>query len=104
MRTIAVVGSLPGTGVAAFLNCLIDDTNNVAAIETSKDPTGKLSAWGTKGSGHATLSTAPERTEARRRSGGRTTGLATLAVVASRPCWLREPMCDNVGVNLPLTT
>ena len=98
MRTIAVVGLLPGTGVPAILNCLIEYANTAAAIATSNPPTGSRSTWGTKGRGQATVSTAPERSEARTTSGGRTTGLATLAVVASRGCWLAELICDNLGV------
>src|SRR5215470_17793889 len=91
LGTIAVVGLLPGTGVPALLNCRIEYDNNPTAMATSKPPTGRRRTPGKKGSGLATVSTAPRRREARTTTGGRTTpALATLAVVASRGCWLAE--------------
>ena len=91
MRAIAVVGLLAGTGVPTVLNCRIEYENSAVAIATNKPPIGRLRTRGKKGSGQATVSTAPERSEARTTSGGRMTpALATLAVMASRGCWLAE--------------
>src|SRR5215813_5813269 len=88
---IAVVGLLPGTGVPAVLNCLMEYQNSPAAIATTKPPSGRWSTRGKKGSGQAMVSTAAERREARTTIGGRTTpALATLAVAASPGCLLAE--------------
>jgi hypothetical protein len=92
--TIVVVGLFPGTGVPAVLNCQTEYENSAAAMATSRPPDGRRSTPGKKGSGQATVSTAPRRRETRTTSGGRTTpAFATLAVVASRGGWLPELIC-----------